>query len=125
MFVISVCLCATSTSLGKATPSGSVLQISHKFQPIARRLWQTLELFYRNIITPVSRKVQWIRMAVLMLFEGTCISKRMNCRKISDRVHLFLYSLCEVDNSVAQEKLNWQINLKFYVLNYVFESSCL
>lgn len=99
MFVISVCLCprATSTSLGKATPSGSVLQISHKFQPIARRLWQTLELFYRNISTPVSRKVQWIRMAVLMLFEGTCISKQMNCRKISDQVHLFLRFLREVD----------------------------
>lgn len=127
IFVVSVCLCpsASSTSLGKATLSGSVLQISHKLQLIARKLWQTLDLFYRKISTPVSRKVQWTRMAILMLFEGTHISKWMNFKKLSDQIHLSLYFSSEVDNLFAQEKLNQQINLKFYVLNYAFESSCL
>lgn len=88
LFVVSVCLCpcATSTSSRKATPSGSGLHISHRFQRIARKLCQTLDLFYRKTSTPVSRKVQWIRMEILVLFEGTYISKWMNCRKPSDQI---------------------------------------
>lgn len=127
MFVVPVCHCpcANSTNLGKATHSGSLLQISHEFQLIPRKLWQTLDLFYRKISTPMSRKVQWTRMAIWMLFEGTYISKWMNCRKLSDQIHFFLYFSSEVDNPFAQDKLNWQINLKFYVLNYMFESSYL